>query len=226
MLTAGRCGRVDIPPAAPLFPENCPARVEATDIPLLRRPRREARRWLITACVLALPLVAARAVGVAGEVARDRRAAAAYARGVQLQLEGRYDDAAAALRAAIAVSPRAFAAYAALGEVESRRHRYDAAIEAYRQLMARYPYTYSAELHREVGVIELRAGRPADARRSLSQAVELDGTDWLAFYLLGHAYLRLGQPDRAAESWRRVVALNPAFRPARDQLRRLGASSP
>lgn len=200
--------------------------MEATETPSPRRPRWEARRWLIAGCVLTLPLVAVRAVGVAAEVARDRRAAAAYARGVQHQMEGRYDEAAAALREAITISPRASAAYAALGEVEFRRQRYDDAIEAYRQLMARYPYAYHAEFHRQVGLIELRAGRPADALRSLSQAVELDSADWLAFYLLGHVYLRLGQPERAAASWRQVLALHPTFRPALDQLRRLGAPTP
>ncbi|HXF81992.1 MAG TPA: tetratricopeptide repeat protein [bacterium] len=186
----------------------------------------QVRRWLIAACALALPLVAIRAVEVAGDVRRDRRAASALARGVQLQLEGRYDEAAAALHDAIAISPRAFAAYAALGEVEFRRHRYDEAIAAYRRLMAHYPYTYQADLHREVGLIELRAGRPGRALRSLTQAVELDGADWLAFYLLGHAHLRVGQADRAAAAWRRVVELNPSFRPAREHLERLRAPAP
>ena len=123
--------------------------------PLARR----TRCILLIACLLTAPAVAWRGADVAAVVARDRVAAVAYQRGVVLQNDGRYDEAAAAFREAIATSPSAITAYADLGDVELSRGRFDEAVQAYRQLIAVYPYTYFADLRRRVGFIELRAGR-------------------------------------------------------------------
>src|SRR5438093_12946903 len=103
--------------------------------PLARR----TRCILLIACLLTVPAVAWRGADVAAAVARDRVAAAAYQRAVVLQNDGRYDEAAAAFREAIATSPSAITAYADLGDVELSRGRFDAAVQAYRALMAVYP---------------------------------------------------------------------------------------
>src|SRR5256886_16208938 len=116
------------------------------------------RRVLLIACLLTVPAVAWRGADVAAAVARDRDAASAYQRGVVLENDGRYDEAAAAFRQAIATSPSAITAYADLGDVELSRGRFDEAVQAYRQLMAVYPYTYFADLRRPVGFIGLRGG--------------------------------------------------------------------
>src|SRR5207245_9045787 len=79
------------------------------------------RRVLLIACLLTVPAVAWRGADIAAAVARDRVAAAAYQRGVVLQNDGRYDEAAAAFRQAIATSPSAITAYADLGDVELSR---------------------------------------------------------------------------------------------------------
>jgi len=182
-----------------------------------------ARLWLLVACVAAVPAVAWRATQVAADVRRDHRAAAAYQRGVARQLERQYEEAAVAFREAIAASPRATAAYAALGDVEFRQGHTDEAVRAYRRLMANYPYTYIAELHRQVGLIELRGDRPGAAVADLSDAVALDPNDWLAFHLLGHAYFRLGDFPSARAAWERALSLNPEFQPSREALRKLDA---
>jgi protein O-GlcNAc transferase len=184
------------------------------------------RVWSVGACLVTVPLVIWRGLGIVQEVSRNREAAAAYQRGLALQEERRYDEAAAAFRQAIAASARATAAYIALGEVEFRRGRTDDAVWAYRQVMARYPYAYTGELYRQVGLFELRGGRPDAAARDLQQAVALDPQDWLAYHLLGHAYLRLGSPSSARAAWEQAVRLNPGFQPAREQLERLRAVTP
>lgn len=143
-----------------------------------------------------------------------------------MQFERRYDEAAAAFLEAIATSPRATDAFAALGDVEFKRGRIDEAVQAYRDLMATYPYTYLAELRRQVGLIELRGGRPAAAVEDLRQAVLLDPDDWLAYHLLGHAYYGAGDHGSARAAWERALALNPEFQPAREQLRKLDAQRP
>jgi tetratricopeptide (TPR) repeat protein len=158
---------------------------------------------------------------VVAETRQDRLAAAAYQQGVVFEFQGRYDEAAAAFRDALTISPRATAAYPALGEVEFRRGRTDEALWAYRQLMATYPYAYDAGLQRQVGLIELRGGRPDDAVRDLRRATALDPQDWLAFHWLGHAYNRQGDFRSARAVWEYALSLNPDFSQARDQLRQL-----
>lgn len=176
--------------------------------------RHRLRRWLLAACLAASVPLVVRAGGVAAELRRDRLAADTYQRGVVAQMAGRLDEAAEAYQATLAISPRAVEAYGSLAEVEFKRGRVDDAVRAYRQLLAIYPYTYVASLYREVGVMELRARRPQDARGDLAQAVALDPGDWLAHYFLGHAYKQLGETSSARAAWRRVTMLHPEYRPA------------
>lgn len=181
------------------------------------------RRILLIACLLTIPAVAWRGAGVAAAMVRERVANAAYQRGLALQQERRYDEAAAALRKAIATSPSAITAYADLGDVEMARGHVDEAVQAYRSLMAIYPFTYFADLHRRVGFIELRSGRLHAAVDDLRQASALDPGDWHAYHLLGHAYYRLGDFQSARAAWERVLSLNPGFSPAYEGLRKLDA---
>jgi tetratricopeptide (TPR) repeat protein len=186
----------------------------------------QIRQVLIVACVATIPLLVWRDTGAIAQTRRDRLAEAAYARGVAAQMDGRYDAAAAEFRDALALSPRATGAYTALGDVEFRRGRTDDAIAAYRQLMAIYPFTYIAELYRQVGLFELRGDQPEAAVRDLRQAVTLDPEDWVAFYWLGHASARVGDYASARASWSRVLLLNPDYPPAVRQLRDLNAKHP
>src|SRR3989442_7824617 len=151
---------------------------------------RQTRHVLLIACLLSVPAVVWRGADVAAAMGRERVAAAVYQRGVALQSERRYDEAAAAFREAIATSPSAITAYADLGDVELSRGRIDEAVQAYRQLLAIYPFTYFAELRRRLGVIELRGGRVADAVQDLRQANVPDPQDWHKYHLLRHSYYR------------------------------------
>lgn len=183
----------------------------------------QIRQVLMVACVATIPLLAWRGTSVIAQMRRERLAQAAYARGVAAQMDGRYDAAAAAFRDTLALSPRATGAYTALGDVEFRRGHTDEAVAAYRQLMVIYPFTYIAELHRQVGLFELRGGRSEYAVRDLRQAVRLDPEDWVAYYWLGHAYVRVGDFAAARATYSRVLQLNPDYPPAVRQLRILDA---
>lgn len=176
---------------------------------------------MLAGCAAAGLALAVRTGEVVGELRRDRHAAAAYELAVRLQLAGSYAEAADAYRAVLEISPNAIEAYGALAEVESRRGRPDEAIRVYRRLLAIYPYTYVGALHREVGLIELRAGLVPDARADLEQAVRLDPEDWLGHYFLGHTYKRLGDRASARRAWQQVVSLRPDYRPVHEQLRAL-----
>jgi len=184
------------------------------------------RRLLPIACLLAVPAVVWRGADVTAAVLRDRVATAAYQRGVALQSDRRYDEAAAAFREAIATSPSAITAYADLGDVELARGHIDQAVQAYRHLLAIYPFTYFADLYRRVGFIELRGGRFEDAVQDLRQASTLDPGDWHTYHLLGHAYYRLGDLQSARVAWERTLALNPGFQPAHERLQQLDTQHP
>jgi len=183
---------------------------------------RRLRNILIIACMVAALPLWWRAQDVFAEVEREQRASALYSQGLSLHLKGRSGEAAPLFRQAIILAPLAVEVYGDLADAEFRQGHVDAAVETYRRLLAIYPYTYFGGLYREVGFIELRAGRNAEARDDFSRAVSLDPLDWHAHYLLGHAHRRLGDRAAAREAWRRVLDLRPDFQPADDQIRRLG----
>lgn len=182
---------------------------------------RQLRRALIVSCALAFIPLAFRVEDVAAQLRRDRDAATAFAQASAALNRNQYEAAAAKFTRVIALRPYAAEGYGGLAEAELRRGDFDAAIAAYRALLAIYPYTYIASLYREVALIELRGGRPSDARRDLEQAVMLDPGDWMAFYLLGHAHRRLADRNAARMAWRHVIALQPGYEPAHEQLRSL-----
>jgi len=162
-----------------------------------------------------------RARDVAAELHRYRLAADALTRAGALYTQGRMKAAAAEYRDAIALAPYMVDAYGGLAEAEFKQGHTDQAVQAYRALLAIYPYTHFGELYREVGRIELRSGRLSDARRDLEQAVTLDPRDWSAFYFLGHAQRQLGDRLAARAAWQRVLQLRPDYQPALEQLRKL-----
>lgn len=179
------------------------------------------RDTLIVACMLATLPLGWRAQDVFAELQREQRASALYARGVQLHLQGRSDEAAPLFRQALILAPLAAEVYGDLAEAEFRQGNVDAAVQTLRRLLAIYPYTYFGVLHREIGFLELRAGRNAEAQADLARAVSLDPMDWHAHFLLGHAHRRLGDRDEARSAWRRVLEIRPDFQPAHEQIRRL-----
>lgn len=185
--------------------------------------RDDVRRWLLIACLAALLPLGWRIQEVAAELQRERDATALYREGLALYLQGQYAEAAEVICRVIVLAPLVVDAYGTLAEAEFRRGDVDAAVQTYRSLLRIYPYTYVGELYRELGFLELRAGRLPGARTDFEQAVTLDPRDWHAFYLLGHVYRRLGEPAAARRAWQRVLSLRPDYQPARDQLRALDA---
>lgn len=179
------------------------------------------RRWLVCACLIAVFPLGWRVQEVAAELAWERRATSLYSQGLTLYLRGRSAEATHFFRQAIALAPLAAEVYSDLAEAEVRSGNVDAGVQAYRRLLAIYPYTYFASLYRQLGFLELRAGRTTDARTDLEQAVALDPRDWHAHYLLGHAYRRLGNSEAAQAAWRRVLSIRPDYQPAHDQIHQL-----
>lgn len=180
------------------------------------------RPGLMVLCLLALLPVAWPAQEVAAQLRREREASALSGEGFRHLLAGRWSEAARAFRRVTILAPYEPEAYGSLAEAEYHLGNVDAAVGAYRRLLAIYPYTYVGAVHRDLGFLELRARRYADAQVDLTEAVTLDPADWHAYFLLGHAHRRAGDTDGARAAWQRVVELRPDYQPARDQLRSLG----
>lgn len=177
------------------------------------------RRFLIAGCLLASALALWQLGDVRASLQRDRLAADAFARGMELETAGLRADAVAAFQLAVSYGPADADLYELSALAQFRLGRIDDSIETYRRLLRAYPYAYVGALYRDVGLIELRAGRVDAAREDLLRAVELDPVDWLAYHLLGHARKRSGDLIGAKEAWERALDLNPGFQPAREQLR-------
>jgi Flp pilus assembly protein TadD len=170
----------------------------------------KARRFLIAACLVAAFLAAWRVGGAAAEL---QRTAAVYQLGMERHREGRLDEAADAFRRTIERFPRMLEAHRKLAEVEVLRGRVDEAIGIYRRLIAVYPYSHASDLHRDLGFVELNAGRLEDAHTDLLRAVALDAGDWRAHQLLGQLYQRQGDIQRASAAFQKARDLKYGHRP-------------
>ena len=101
---------------------------------------------------------------------------------------GRYDDAVAAYRTAVAAGPNDAAAHLGLGLALERKRQWQAALESYQKassLDARL-----AEPHRGQGSMLLRLERPAEAEAAFRKAVEIDRKFPEAQLGLGSALVR------------------------------------
>jgi Tfp pilus assembly protein PilF len=115
-----------------------------------------------------------------------------------------------------------FAAHCALGLLSASESDWKSALSEFRLAAAAHEYP---EAHYLVGLAQFNAGRFAAARASLKKAVKLDGAYGAAFYLLGLAHAKLGEPERAARAFEaasKAEPREPLYRAAKR--RRAGAS--
>lgn len=85
--------------------------------------------------------------------------------------------------------------------------RPDAAAERYRAAIGKFPSFRRA--HKNLGLIEFRAGKYDAAIQRLTQVVELGGGDGLTYGLLGYAYAATGQQIAAESAFRNAMMLQP-----------------
>lgn len=181
-------------------------------------------RRLLVATVLLASLPALWRLGDVREALwHEQLVVAAFDQGQQLQASGRLAEAVEAFQTAVRYADLDPELYEILAMAQSRLGRIDDSVATYRHILRDYPHAYNAVLYRNVGLIELRAGRFRAARADLLKAVSLDSGDVLAFHLLGHTLAALKDFAGARDAWTRVLELNPGFQPARDRLRELDA---
>ncbi len=120
---------------------------------------------------------------------------------------GRRDEAADALREAVASDPAYGPAVVALGVVRAEAGEAAEAERLFRQAVARDPYY--AKGHYNLGAHLLAAGGAAEAVACFERAAELAPDYLQALQAAGVAYLRLGQRGEAQGALARLEALSP-----------------
>ncbi len=85
----------------------------------------------------------------------------------------------------------------------------DVAIALVKPALLRFPK--SAALHRVLGTAYYRQGDFADSQTALQQALSLDKSSALSYFLMGCTLTRLGQTEAAADQFRRAGQIDPRF---------------
>jgi Flp pilus assembly protein TadD len=172
------------------------------------QPRRLLKKLsvLCTGALLLACASGARQPGTAPATDAER----AYDQGRQYHLAGRYDEAIAAYRVALAVTPRHVGARNALAAAFARQGDFAQAIPIWRALtdeLAPGSGPDGAYLFANLGYAYLLGGDPQNAVSALEKACVLDPLDHRAWSKLGESLRRLGQDERAALMFRQAKAL-------------------
>lgn len=122
-------------------------------------------------------------------------AATKFNRAVELQQQGRLDEAAAEYRAALAIKPDYPEAQANLGVVLARLGKYDDAITAYEAALKLAPHLTPILLN--LGIAHYRAGQHAKAAETLKSFLEKKPDSAQARQLYGLSLVELGRDEEA-----------------------------
>jgi Flp pilus assembly protein TadD len=108
---------------------------------------------------------------------------------------GKYDEAEAHYRKALAVDAKHLDALVGFARLEDRRSNFEAATRLYRRAIKMHPK--NASVHNDLGLCYHRRGMLPDATRELKRAVELDGVNKLFRNNLAAVYVEQDQHDLA-----------------------------
>lgn len=139
--------------------------------------------------------------------------------GTALMAVGRLSDAMPHLERAVQLAPRNEAAYFNLGNALSRAGRLNDAAAAYQKSLAINPDYPEANVN--LGSLLLNAGRARDAIPLFERAAEAQPNSAVVHTDLSSALAAAGRYADAMQHVRRALALNPAYPPALENLKRL-----
>lgn len=134
---------------------------------------------------------------------------AAVQQGVELQRQGRRDDAAAVYKAILACDPENPDGLNLLGVVLHEQGDNEMALHLLRKAVKRAPG--AAMVHTNLGLVLHALGKVADAARAYEQAIALDPAGPQAYLNLGSAREDLGDGDGALACYRQALALDAGF---------------
>ncbi len=131
-------------------------------------------------------------------------------RGSDLLQDGKINDAKEALERALGFQPKDVKGQDLLACVYFRLGVYPRAIEIYRKLIAEHPR--EPVLRVNLAVVFLKTGQPEEALADLRAAIEVQPDHPRALSYLGLVYQRLGDHERARESYLRAGLVHMARR--------------
>jgi tetratricopeptide (TPR) repeat protein len=108
---------------------------------------------------------------------------------------GKFDDAEAHYRKALAIDPKHLGALVGFARLEDRRSNFEAATRLYRRAIKAHPK--NASVHNDLGLCYHRRGLLPDATRELKRAVELDDANKLYHDNLAAVYVEQDKYDLA-----------------------------
>lgn len=94
-----------------------------------------------------------------------------------------------------------------LGNIYFQQDNLDKAAQAYQRAIRKFPAFLRA--HKNLGIVEIRAGRFASGREALSRAIELGASDGLTYGLLGVALAAEERFTAAETAFRQAMLLQP-----------------
>ncbi|NVJ06876.1 tetratricopeptide repeat protein [Myxococcus sp. AM001] len=171
-----------------------------------------------------IALSAAMLLGAAEPSAAARDA---FLRGESALARGRWDDAAAAYREALADTPGYPSALNGLGSVLFRKGQVREALTYFRDATQADPGFKMAWFN--LGYAARKTGDAATAARAYERYTELEPGDADGFYGLGESYRQLGQKDKAIPAYQAYIAREQRkgeqvwVRKATDHLKAMGA---
>jgi tetratricopeptide (TPR) repeat protein len=140
-------------------------------------------------------------------VAKSSESMSWYEQGLTLQRRGHNEEAVAAFRRAIQLSPDFALAYNELGSVFTDLGRYSEAIKALKEAIRLKPDL--AQSLNNLGVVYTEMGRYGDAVEPFKEAIRLRPDDVIARNNLGSSYYELGSYKAAIETYSQATTLKP-----------------
>ncbi|MBN2023926.1 MAG: tetratricopeptide repeat protein [Pirellulales bacterium] len=143
------------------------------------------------------------------EAARRAAAENLLGRAETALAQGQTEQAVAWCRKAAAFEPRNPYIPTTAAVTALRMDRPDVAIQVARESIDRFPRC--CPLYRVLATAHYRQGEFQRAQLVLQQALSLDKSDPLAYFLMGCTLAKLGQPEAAAAHFRQAESLRPAL---------------
>lgn len=141
------------------------------------------------------------------------KATSLFGEGVQLQKDGRWNEAIAAYQKAIQADPSFFDAHYNLGLAAQTAGALPQALLEYEYALAVDPNSFEARYN--FAMVLQKANYPRDAAAELERALELRPGDWRAHLVLANLYAKpLNQKGLARSHYRKVLELDPQNRQA------------
>ncbi|AEI66055.1 tetratricopeptide repeat protein [Corallococcus macrosporus] len=149
-------------------------------------------------------VIALSAAMLLGAAEPSAAARAAFLRGESALARGRWDDAAAAYREALAETPGYPSALNGLGSVLFRKGQVQASLTHFREAARADPDFKMAWFN--LGYAARKAGDAATAAQAYERYTQLEPGDPDGFYGLGESYRQLGQKDKAVPAYQAYIA--------------------